>query len=55
MRTPLLKVLYLRVKELETKWEGSHIQNWAIVMNQLLLHNNFKKILGVDLELTHFI
>lgn len=39
----LLKVLYLRVKELETKWEGGHIQNWAMVMNQLLLHENLKE------------
>ncbi|WP_405103929.1 IS256 family transposase [Oceanobacillus sp. FSL H7-0719] len=38
----LLKVLYLRVKELETKWEGGYIQNWAMVMNQLLLHDELK-------------
>ncbi len=38
----LLKVLYLRVKELETKWEGGRIQNWAMVMNQLLLHDELK-------------
>jgi putative transposase len=38
----LLKVLYLRVKELETKWEGGQIQNWAMVMNQLLLHDELK-------------
>ena len=38
----LLKVLFLRVKELETKWEGGHIQNWAMVMNQLLLQNELK-------------
>ncbi|WP_100012365.1 IS256 family transposase [Lentibacillus sediminis] len=38
----LLKVLYLRVTELEKKWEGGHIQNWAMVMNQLLLHDTLK-------------
>jgi len=38
----LLKVLYLRVTELEKKWEGGHIQNWSMVMNQLLLHENLK-------------
>ncbi|MFD2134014.1 IS256 family transposase [Pseudogracilibacillus auburnensis] len=38
----LLKVLFLRIKELETKWEGGHIQNWAMVMNQLLLHDELK-------------
>ncbi len=38
----LLKVLFLRVKELETKWKGGHIQNWSMVMNQLLLHDKLK-------------
>lgn len=33
----LLKVLYLRVKELHLKWAEGHIQNWSLVMNQLLL------------------
>ncbi|MCM3741976.1 IS256 family transposase, partial [Oceanobacillus luteolus] len=37
-----LKVLYLRVKELENKWDGGRIQNWAMVMNQLLLHDELK-------------
>lgn len=27
---------FLRVKESETKWESSHIQNWAMVMNLLI-------------------
>jgi hypothetical protein len=30
------------VKEFETKWEGGRIQNWAMVMNQLLLHDELK-------------
>lgn len=38
----LLKVLYLRVKELEAKWKGGHISNWAMVMNQLLVHDQLK-------------
>ncbi|WP_430735815.1 IS256 family transposase [Gracilibacillus dipsosauri] len=38
----LLKVLFLRIKELETKWESGHIQNWAMVMNQLLLQDELK-------------
>ncbi|WP_096271454.1 IS256 family transposase [Paucisalibacillus globulus] len=38
----LLKVLYLRVKELENKWEGGHIQNWSIAMNQLLMDDRLK-------------
>ncbi|GAB2550900.1 hypothetical protein [Gracilibacillus alcaliphilus] len=36
----LLKVLYLRTKELENTWEGGHIQQWAMVMNQLLIHDH---------------
>jgi transposase-like protein len=39
----LLKVLYLRVKELETKWQGGHIQNWSMVMNQLLVHEELEE------------
>lgn len=31
----LLKLLYLRVKELYQKWEGGHVHNWALVRNQL--------------------
>lgn len=27
-------------QELETKWDGGHIQNCAMVMNQLLVHEN---------------
>jgi len=38
----LLKVLFLRIKELETKWEDGRIQNWAMVMNQLLIHDELK-------------
>jgi len=38
----LLKVLFLRIKELEIKWEGGRIQNWAMVMNQLLIHDEVK-------------
>lgn len=38
----LLKVLFLRVRELEDKWEGGRIQNWAMVMNQLLTHDSLK-------------
>jgi putative transposase len=38
----LLKVLYLRVKELETKWEGGYIQNWSLAMNQLLMDDRLK-------------
>jgi putative transposase len=39
----LLKVLYLRVKELEAKWESGHINNWSMVMNQLLVHQELEE------------
>ncbi len=38
----LIKVLYLRTKELEDKWDGGHIQQWAMMMNQLLIHDQLK-------------
>ena len=38
----LLKVLFLRIQELEDKWKGGHIQNWAMVMNQFLVHDQLK-------------
>ena len=31
----LLKLLYLRTTELYKKWNGSRVQNWAMVRNQL--------------------
>jgi len=37
------KALYLRVKELETKWEGGHIQNWSMLMNQRLVHDGLEE------------
>jgi len=41
--TALMKVLYLRVKELERKWKGGYIQNWSMVMNQLLVHEKLEE------------
>ena len=38
----LLKLLYLRVKELEKKWENGHIANWSLVLNQLMINEKFK-------------
>ena len=35
------KLLYLRVKELDEKWNGSVKQNWSIVLNQLLINEKF--------------
>lgn len=37
----LLKLLYLRTKELHMKWADGHIQNWAMVLNQLMANETF--------------
>lgn len=37
----LLKLLYLRVKELDQKWASGHVPNWSMVMNQLLINDKF--------------
>lgn len=39
----LLKVLYLRVKQLQNKWNGGHIRNWSMVLNQLMVNDKFAK------------
>ncbi len=36
--TSLFKLLYLRVLELEEKWNSGHIRDWSMVMNQLLVN-----------------
>ncbi len=35
------KLLYLRVKELDRKWNGAIKQNWSLVLNQLLVNELF--------------
>ncbi|HBL1205311.1 TPA: IS256 family transposase [Enterococcus faecium] len=37
----LLKLLYLRTKELHAKWSVGRIQNWAMVLNQLMINETF--------------
>ena len=37
----LLKILYLRVRELDQKWSTGHVPNWSMVMNQLLINEKF--------------
>lgn len=39
--TLTFKLLYLRCKELERKWEDGHIQNWSMVLNQLMMNELF--------------
>ncbi|MEC0377401.1 IS256 family transposase, partial [Bacillus subtilis] len=46
----LLKILFLRTKELEKKWDGGRIQQWAMVMNQLLVHDHLKERVKKYLE-----
>lgn len=38
----VLKLLYLRVTELEKRWSRP-ISNWALVRNQLDMNDNFKE------------
>ena len=38
----LFKSLYLRIKELTKKWERGHVSNWSMVLNQLMIDDNFK-------------
>ncbi|QQC95190.1 IS256 family transposase [Mammaliicoccus sciuri] len=38
----LLKLLFIRTKELQKKWSTGYIPNWSMVINQLLLHDQIK-------------
>lgn len=38
----LFKLLYLRIKELENKWENGHIRNWSMVLNQLMIDDHLQ-------------
>lgn len=35
------KAMYLRITELEKKWAKGHYQNWSIVLNQLMINDDF--------------
>lgn len=37
------KALYLRITELEKKWERSHQANWSMVLNQLMIDDTFSE------------
>jgi transposase-like protein len=37
----VFKILYLRVTELQKKWDGGHYQNWSMVLNQLMVNEKF--------------
>lgn len=39
----LLKLLYLRISELERKWATGHIRDWALVLNQLMMNESYSK------------
>lgn len=41
--TALLKLLYLRVTELEKKWTAGFIPNWPMVLNQLMANEQFSE------------
>ena len=35
------KVLYLRIKELDKKWEKGNYRNWSMVLNQLMINEKY--------------
>ena len=37
----LFKLLYLRTTELEKRWKAGHIQNWSMILNQLMMNELF--------------
>lgn len=37
----VFKILYLRILELEKKWDNNPRQNWSLVLNQLLVNDKF--------------
>ncbi len=39
----LLKLLFLRVKELQKKWQGRRVSNWVLVRNQLEIDEGIKQ------------
>lgn len=41
--TALLKLLFLRITELQKKWSTGHVRNWAMVRNQLDANPNFQE------------
>ena len=42
-KNALLKLLYLRVSELERKWTSGHIRDWPLVLNQLMINDAYSK------------
>ena len=44
------KLLYLRAIELDKKWEAGHIQNWSMVLNQLMVNEKFTERIKKYLE-----
>ena len=46
----LFKSLYLRIKELDKKWQKGHINNWSLVLNQLMIDEKFQKRINKYLE-----
>lgn len=41
----LLKLLYLRITELYAKWNGSSVQNRAMVRNRLAVNSKFQSLM----------
>lgn len=39
----VFKALYLRITELEKKWDRGHLANWSMVLNQLMIDDTFSE------------
>lgn len=44
------KALFLRIKELDRKWNNHPVQNWALVLNELKCIDRFSDILSLELN-----
>ncbi len=44
------KALFLRIKELDRKWNNHPVQNWALVLNELKCIDQFSDILSLELN-----
>ena len=49
-KAAVIKLLYLRIKELMRKWNGRPISNWAMVRNQLEMNDDIKNRMMKYLE-----
>lgn len=46
----VMKALYLRILELERKWQKSKVRNWSMVLNQLMIDDRFSPLIEKYIE-----